>query len=156
MRMIFVVVLEPSGDFAQRGDRIGQRVDANIVAFEGFDEALRDAVRLRALNGGEAGNEIERGCEVTCLLGRVGAAIVCQPFERCRRLEDAEPALDSFQHYVADHAAADARSDNGMPCNDLAVMGIDDEGDPNELSVCRFALKGEMSNSTKSMAMLCH
>lgn len=58
--MVLVVVLEPSGDLAERGDRIRQRIDANIVAFEGFDEALGYAVRLRALNGSEAGDEIER------------------------------------------------------------------------------------------------
>ena len=80
--MVLVVVLEPSGDLAERGDRIRQWIDASIVAFEGFDEALRHAVRLRALDRREAGNEIERGGEVARLLGRVGAAIVCQPFER--------------------------------------------------------------------------
>jgi hypothetical protein len=114
--MVLVVVLEPSGELAERGDRIRQGVDANIVAFEGFDEALRHAVRLGALDRREAGNEIERGGEVSRLLGRVvaapgsspGQAIVRQPFERRRRLEGAEPPLDGLQHHVPDHAAADA------------------------------------------------
>lgn len=44
MRMVFVVILEPSGDFTECGDRIWQRIDASIVAFEGFDEALGYAV----------------------------------------------------------------------------------------------------------------
>ncbi len=52
--MIFVVVLEPSGDLPECGDRIRKRVDANIVSLERFDEALGDAVRFRALNGNEA------------------------------------------------------------------------------------------------------
>ena len=103
--MVLVVVLESSGEFAERGDRIRQGIDANIVAFEGFDEALRYAVRLGAFDGREAGNEIERGGEVARFLGGVGAAIVCQPFEWRRRLEGAEPALDRLQHHVPDHAA---------------------------------------------------
>ena len=130
--MVLVVVLEPSRDLAERGDRIRQRIDASIVAFEGFDETFRYAVRLRALDRREAGNEIERSGEVPArLLGRVGAAIVGQPFERrrlcpggCRTCSRRPPASCS------NHAAADARSDDGMPCDDLAVMGIDDEGDP--------------------------
>jgi hypothetical protein len=32
-------------------------------------------------------------------------------------------------------AAADARSDDGMPCDDFAVMRVDDEGDPDEVTV---------------------
>ena len=83
-------------------------------------------VGLRAFDQREAGNEIERRGEAARLLGRVGAAIVGQPFERRRRLEGAEPALDGLQHHVSDHAAADARSNDGMPCDDLAVMGIDE------------------------------
>ncbi len=64
MRMVVVVVLEPPGDLPERGERIRQGVDANIVALEGFDEALGDAVRFRALHGSEAGHEIERYREV--------------------------------------------------------------------------------------------
>lgn len=57
--MAFVIVLEPPGDLAERGDRIRSGNNPNIVAFEDFDEALGCAVRLRALNGSEAGDEIE-------------------------------------------------------------------------------------------------
>lgn len=31
MRMVFVVILEPPGDFAECGDRIWQRIDAIVV-----------------------------------------------------------------------------------------------------------------------------
>ncbi len=65
--MIFVVVLEPSGDLAER---VRQGIDANIVAFEGFDEALRYAIRFRTLNRREARYEIERYREVARLLIR--------------------------------------------------------------------------------------
>ena len=37
--VVFVVVVEPPGDLPERGERVRQRVDANIVALEGFDEA---------------------------------------------------------------------------------------------------------------------
>ena len=59
--MVLVVVLEPSGELAERGDRIRQGVDANIVAFEGltklsdmsFDSGLwtgvKQAMRLSAV-----------------------------------------------------------------------------------------------------------
>jgi hypothetical protein len=60
-------------------------VHANIIALERLDEALRDAVRFRALNGSETGHEIDRQCEVAGVLGRIDAAIVSQPFERVRR-----------------------------------------------------------------------
>ena len=133
--MVLVVILEPSGELAERGERIWQGIDANIVAFEGFDEALRHAIRLGALDWREAGNEIERCGEVARRLGCVGAAIVCQPFERRRRLEGAKPPLDGLEHHVPDHPAADARSDDGMPCDDFPVMGVDDEGDPDEVPV---------------------
>jgi len=35
-----IQVLEPCGDLPKRSERMRQGVDANIVAFEGFDEAL--------------------------------------------------------------------------------------------------------------------
>src|SRR4249920_2145891 len=84
MGMVFVVVQEPSGDLPECGDRIRKRVHANIVSLEGFDEALGDAIRFRALNGSEARDEIESGREGPGLVCRVDAAIVGKPFERVR------------------------------------------------------------------------
>src|SRR6185436_10652686 len=82
MGMVFVVVQEPSGDLPECGDRIRKRVHANIVSLEGFDEALGDAIRFRALNGSEAREEIESGREGPGLVCGVDAAIVGKPFER--------------------------------------------------------------------------
>lgn len=128
MGMVFVVVQEPSGDLPECGDRIRKRVHANIVSLEGFDEALGDAIRFRALNGSEARDEIESGREGPGLVCRVDAAIVGKPFERVRSLDGGEPALNGLQHHVANHAAADAGVGDRMPSNDLAVVSIDDEG----------------------------
>lgn len=74
--MVLVVVLEPSRDLAGRGNRIRQGIYANIVVFEGFDEALRymsfdcglwtgvkQAMRLNAV-------------ATSRFLGRVGAATI--------------------------------------------------------------------------------
>lgn len=41
MGMDFVVVLDPSGDLPERGCGVRQRVHANIVAFEGLHEGLK-------------------------------------------------------------------------------------------------------------------
>src|SRR3954449_10878978 len=92
MGMVFVVVQEPSGDLPECGDRIRKRVHANIVSLEGFDEALGDAIRFRALNGSEARDEIESGREGPGLVCRVDAAIVGKPFERVWSLDGGEPA----------------------------------------------------------------
>ena len=83
MGMVFVVVQEPSGDLPECGDRIRKRVDANIVSLEGFDEALGDAIRFRALNGSEARDEIESGRGGPGLVCRVDAAIVGDHSSAC-------------------------------------------------------------------------
>ena len=56
--MVLVVILEPSGDLPECGNRIRKRVDANIVSLERFDEALGDAIRFRALHGNRAGHRL--------------------------------------------------------------------------------------------------
>src|SRR3954452_6627230 len=96
MGMVFVVVQEPSGDLPECGDRIRERVHVNIVSLEGFDEALGDAIRFRALNGSEARDEIESGREGPGLVCRVDVAIVGKPFERVRSLDGGEPALNGL------------------------------------------------------------
>jgi hypothetical protein len=47
----------------------------------------------------------------------------------------AEPLLDRLQHHVAHVRAGDARVGDGRPGDDLAVEGVDDEGEPNDLAV---------------------
>jgi len=74
--MDVVVVVDPSGDFPEHGLCIRQRVYANIITLEGFDESLGDTVRFRAAHRREARHQVERQGEVSGLLGRVGAAVV--------------------------------------------------------------------------------
>jgi len=45
--MDLVVVSDPSGNLPKRRWGVRQRVRANIVALEGFDEGFRHTVRLR-------------------------------------------------------------------------------------------------------------
>ena len=56
--------LQPGGKVLQDERGIGARVHPDVVALEGCDEALADAVAFRAAHGGEAGHEVEGGGEV--------------------------------------------------------------------------------------------
>jgi hypothetical protein len=55
-----VVVLEPGGDLLQDGDGVWPRVHTGIVALEGFDEGLADAIAFGAADRREAWNEVVR------------------------------------------------------------------------------------------------
>src|SRR5690242_6743696 len=46
-----------------------------------------------------------------------------------------EPALDALQRHVPHHLAADPGADHSYPGHDLAVVGVDGEGDVDELAV---------------------
>ena len=48
MGMDGVVVLEPGGRLLQNGDGIGAGGHADVVALDGFDEGLADAIALGA------------------------------------------------------------------------------------------------------------
>ena len=52
-----------------------------------------------------------------------------------RRTVCAEAAFDGFEHDVADVGPADPGLDPGAPSDDLAVMGIDDEGAADDVAV---------------------
>ena len=47
----------------------------------------------------------------------------------------AEAFLDSLQHHIADVGAGDACIGDSRPSDDLAVEGVDDEGETNDLAV---------------------
>ncbi len=54
MGMDFVVILDPSIDEAERGLRVRQGVDTNVVAFEGLHERFRHTIRFRTPHRREA------------------------------------------------------------------------------------------------------
>lgn len=67
--MVFVIILEPSGDLVERRQRVRQGIDAHVVALEGSDEGLTEAVAFGARDRGEAGHEVELGREDAGLAG---------------------------------------------------------------------------------------
>jgi len=60
--------------------------------------------------------------------GRVGRAVVREPFHGMRRTHAAEALLDGLQHHVAHVAAADPGPGDGRPGDRLPVVGVHDEG----------------------------
>ncbi len=48
VRVVDVVVFEPGADRREGREGVGDGSDAHVVALEGVDERLRDAVALRA------------------------------------------------------------------------------------------------------------
>jgi hypothetical protein len=133
--MDIVVVFEPGSQLLEDGDGVRPRVHADIVALEGFDEGLADTDALGAAARGEAGDKVQRGDEVHCLARGVGGAVVGEPLHRYQGADGVELALDAFQHHVADHLAADPGTGCGDPGHDLAVVGVDGEGNANHLLV---------------------
>src|SRR5688572_4732760 len=135
MRMDVVIVGDPSGDLPESPSGVRQGVYANIVALEGFYEGFRHAVRLRTADRGEARLQVQRCREVARLLGGVGAAIVREMLDRVRRPDSGEAPLHRLQHDIAHIRPADPGTADGCPGDDLAVEGIDDEGQANDLAV---------------------
>ena len=141
MRVYVIVILEPGWQLLHDGDGIWPWVYAGIVALKGFDEGLADAVAFRASDWSEARNKVQRGCEIDGLSGGIGRAIISQPLDRRGRAERIEPSLNAIKHHVADHFAGDAAGLSGDPGDDLAVMGVDGEGDAHHLAVPAWNLK---------------
>ncbi len=116
-----VIVLDPGGKLLQDGEGVRAGLDAGIIALEGFDECLADAVALRTAHRGKAGDEVEGGRDVKRVAGGEGGAIVGQPLHGMGRPQDPEAGLDTGEHQVAHHLAADAAG-TGLPGDDLPVM----------------------------------
>lgn len=76
--MVFVVILEPLRDEFENCFGIWQRVDVNIIPFEGFDEGFRHPVALRAYDRCEAGFEIKLPGEDDGFLGCISRSVVGQ------------------------------------------------------------------------------
>ena len=127
MGVVVVVVLDPSGKRCQRSGSIRQRRDADVIALEGMNEGLRDAVGLRAADGREAGFEAQLPGKGACFASGIGRAVIGQHLDRHGRAHTAEAGFHGFQHDVAHVRAADARIGDRAPGDDLAAGLI---GDP--------------------------
>ena len=73
-----VGVIDPGGDEPEHGGGVGQRDDADVVAFESLHEGLGHPVALGRTDGREAGHEAELLGEVARFGGRVARAVVAQ------------------------------------------------------------------------------
>lgn len=114
---------------------VREGVDTNIVAFEGLHERFQHTIRLWTGNRCKAGFQVERGGKVACILGGVAAAVVGQPLDRLRCAQLTEPVFHRFEHNVAKHAATYSGAHNRRPGDDLAVVGVDGEGDRHHLAI---------------------
>ncbi len=135
MGVDLVVILDPSGNLAERRFGVGHRVHAQIIPLEGLDEGLGHAVGLRAPDGREAGNEVEGRCEGLGLSGDIGAAIVGKMLDRPWSSDGPEAGLDGLQHEIANIRPADPRAAESGEGEDLAVEGVDDEGHADDFAI---------------------
>jgi hypothetical protein len=87
MRVIFVVVVDPGRELLQDGRSIRARLDARVVAFQGRQECLADAVALRTSDWRETGHEGQSGGEVQPFVGGVGLVVVGEPLHGMGRPE---------------------------------------------------------------------
>ena len=100
-----VVTIHPGFDQGERGASVRKRGNADIIALEGSDEGFGHAVAFWALDGGEAGFEIERHRDLDRLVSREDRSIVRQPLHAMRCTEGAKAALYALNHHVPDHLA---------------------------------------------------
>src|SRR4051812_25684511 len=130
-----VVMFEPRNELAQHAGRIGLRTDPRVIPFESFDEGFSHAVGLGALDWRRAGQEADVSRQGAGVPGGVGRAVVREPLDRLGQFVDKpEPALDAFDHQVADVGAVDAAG-RRPPGDRLAVAAIQREGDAHLLAV---------------------
>jgi len=69
--VVVVVVVEPGADQSEDRGGVRQGRDLDVVALEGVDEGLGDAIALWAPDGREAGLEAELASEDAGILGGV-------------------------------------------------------------------------------------
>ena len=134
MWMVFVIIVDPARQLLQNGQGIRTRLDAGVVALEGFHEGLADPVALWAEDGCEAGHQGQRGGEFQCLTGGISGAVVRQPLNGMWCPQGVEPSFDAGQHEVAHHFTADAAG-AGLPGDDFSVAGVDGEDEAHDLAI---------------------
>lgn len=132
--MGLVVVVHPVCDGGDRGGRIWERIDADVVPLERFDECLGDAVAFGTFNRGETGLEVERGGDVEGFPCCIDGAVVGEPLDRMGCPWRMEAGLDAFDHEVSDHLPRDACGGSD-PADDLAIVAVERERDAHDLVV---------------------
>src|SRR6478735_7533988 len=124
VRVDLAIIFDPIGEHCKDCVGIMQDVEASVIALEGFDEALRDAVAFGTADRCEEQGQAESARDVGSVLGDVGTSVVGQPVDWMWRACAFEPALDGGDHEIAYHLAGDTGVRHGRPGDDLAVAGI--------------------------------
>jgi hypothetical protein len=106
----------------------------NVVALESLHEGFGDPIGLGAADRREARHEADGVSEGDRLVGREAAAVVGQPLHRVAGPQGAEAAFDRKQHQIAHRDAADPAGAGG-PGEDLAIVGVNRERDPDRVAV---------------------
>src|SRR6202044_4059132 len=118
--MALVVILEPCRQPRQDSLSIRTIVNIHVISLEGFDESLGHAVRLRAANRREAGNEAQGDREVARFWGSIAAAVVREPLDRMRQSSIAKSSFDALDHQISDHLPGNTAG-AGAPGHDLPI-----------------------------------
>src|SRR5450755_4547120 len=106
--MALVVILEPRRQLGKYGLSIRSIVNIHVISLEGLDERFGHSVRLRTAHRREARNERQADRELDRFMGAVTASVVREPLDRLRKAARSEAPLNTLEHQVADHLAADA------------------------------------------------
>jgi hypothetical protein len=93
---------------------------------------LRTGVK-QATVGSSAANQ--RDGEVGGLASGVGGTVVGEPLHGLRGTQGIRTPFDAVEHHVADHLPADAAARGANAGHDLAIVGVDGEGDADDLAV---------------------
>ena len=131
--MNFVVVLEPSRQQSDYGLSIRQDRQPSIIAFEGFDECLRDAVGFWRADWRETRLEAQGRCGVERVLGDVRRAVVGQPFDGMRRLAD--PEIDARRKLPSGRLPSRRRCRQRWSASSYAIAGIDSKQHTHDLAI---------------------
>lgn len=83
----------------------------------------------------EAGFQAELAGKDLRLLRDVGRAVIGEHLDHRRGATGAEAAFHSFEHDVSDFRAADSGIHHRPPGDDLAIVGIDQEGAADDVAV---------------------
>jgi hypothetical protein len=94
VRVDLAIIFDPIGEHCKDCVGIMQDVEASVIALEGFDEALRDAVAFGTADRCEEQGQAESARDVGSVLGDVGTSVVGQPVDWMWREWAFEPALD--------------------------------------------------------------
>ena len=134
MRMVVVVVVDPGRELLQHRENVRPRLYACTLALEGLDEGFAGTVAFRAPDRGKAGQEGEGGNKLEGLASGLSGPVIRGALHGTGCPQGIEPSLDAGEHQNAHHLAADAAG-AGLPGDDLAVTGVDGEGDPHDFAV---------------------